>query len=153
MSSQIEFHQRPTGDVADEVVCIARLLTDGWFTDDVPEGTRRDLMFQDLICLRVGERIASFIVFTSWEGSIHITLMGTHPDCRGKGLGSQLIRHLFYHVKQLGFDRIVALTVPLDVKPAYEPTVKFYEKNGFILTRRFTELWGSGAIEFVKDLE
>lgn len=152
MRFEIELHQRPTGDIAEEVVGIARLLTDGWFTDDVPEGTRRDLMFQDLMCLRADGRIASFIVFTSWDGSIYITLIGTHPDHRGRGLGSQLIQHFFEHVKQLGFDRIIALTVPPDVKPSYEPTVKFYEKNGFVLTRRYNELWGSGAIELVKEL-
>ena len=102
--------------------------------------------------LRVDERIASFIVFTSWEGSIYITLMGTHPDYRGRGLGSQLIQHFFKHVKQLGFDRIIALTVPPDFKPSYESTEKFYEKNGFVVTRRYNELWGSGAIELVKEL-
>ena len=37
MHFQIELHQRPTGDIAEEVVGIAILLTDGWLTDDVPK--------------------------------------------------------------------------------------------------------------------
>ncbi len=152
METTIELHQRPTGGVAEEVVAIARMLMGEWFTDGVPEETRRDLMFQDLFVLKFDGQVVSFIVFTCWDGSIQITLMGTHPDHRGKGFGSMLMERFFEHVRELGFDRVVALTVPPDAKPSYQLTVRFYESHGFRLTRRYNELWESGAIELVKEL-
>ncbi|MDF2648514.1 MAG: hypothetical protein K0Q73_4319 [Paenibacillus sp.] len=62
------------------------LLTGDWFTDNVPENTSRDLLFQDMICLQLEGRIKSYIIFTSLEGRIYITLMGTHPEYRDQGL-------------------------------------------------------------------
>lgn len=118
----------------------------------MPEDTKKDLIFQDLICLHVDGRIRSFLVFTSWEGTIYITLMGTHPDNRGQGFGSQLIEYLIEHIKTLGFKQIILLTVPPDVKSQYEQTIKFYEKHGFKINKRYTEIWNSGAIEMTKIL-
>jgi ribosomal protein S18 acetylase RimI-like enzyme len=43
-------------------------------------------------------------------------------------------------------------TVPPDTKPAYCATLDFYEKHGFRITRRYEELWESGALELVKEL-
>ncbi|CAG7616335.1 GNAT family N-acetyltransferase [Paenibacillus allorhizosphaerae] len=71
---------------------------------------------------------------------------------RGQGLGSQLINYLIRHVTEIGFKRVSLLTVPPEVKPLYEHTVKFYEKHGFIVSKRYSEIWGSGAIEMSKNL-
>lgn len=112
-----------------------------------------DLLFHDALCLADQEgEIRSFIVFTSLDGSINNSLMGTHPDHRGRGYGSLLMNHLFKYVKSLGFDWVVAFTVPPETKPSYQSTVKFYQKLGFKIKKLYTELWESGAVELVKEL-
>ncbi len=153
MNYEIQLHQRPGKDIIEQIVEIAKLLTAKWFTPNVPGDIAKDLLFHDALCLLDQEgKIRSFIVFTSLDGSINISLMGTHPDFRDKGYGSILMDHLFEYVKSLGFDRVVAFTVPPDTKPSYESTVKFYKKLGFEIKKRYTELWESGAIELVKEL-
>ena len=152
MTLTIQLHQRPSGYIADAIIEIARLLTDRWFTANVPEDTGRDLLFQDAYCLYEDGQLRSFLVFTSWDGSLHITLLGTHPQHHGRGFGSLLLERLLQHAARLGFDRVVALTVPADVKPAYQPTITFYRKHGFVQTRRYQELWENGAVELVKVL-
>jgi hypothetical protein len=62
------------------------------------------------------------------------------------------MERLFQHATSLGFERVVAMTVPPDVKPAYQPTLAFYRKHGFIVTRHYQELWENGALELVKRL-
>ncbi len=76
--------------MADAIVAIAQLLTARWFTDNVPADTRSDLMFHDALCLWQDGELRSFIVFTSIDGSISITLMGTHPDHQGRGYGQEI---------------------------------------------------------------
>lgn len=152
MMPTIQYHQRPTGPVADAIVQIAQLLTDRWFTANVPDDTRRDLLFHDAFCLYEDGQLQSFLVFTSLDGNLQITLMGTHPQQRGRGFGSQLIAHFFQHARNLGFARVVAMTVPPEVKPAYQATLAFYLRQGFVETRRYRELWENGAVELVKTL-
>jgi ribosomal protein S18 acetylase RimI-like enzyme len=153
MNYEIQLYQRPGKDIIKQIVDIARLLTEKWFTSNVPGDIEKDLLFHDALCLINEERkIISFLVFTSLDGSINISLMGTHPDFRGEGYGSILMNHLFIYVKKIGFNRVVAFTVPPDTKPSYESTVKFYGKHGFEIKKHYTELWESGAIELVKEL-
>jgi ribosomal protein S18 acetylase RimI-like enzyme len=147
-----ELYQRPTGVVVDEIVGIVRSLTGKWFTDDMPEGARKDIPFHDVLCLRRESSVVSFIVFTSLDGAIQILLMGTHPDHRGQGFGSMLMRRLFDHAKRIGFQRVVTLTVPPDVKEAYGPTVRFYERHGFKLRARYADLWQTGAVELMAEI-
>jgi GNAT superfamily N-acetyltransferase len=152
MAVTIQLRQRPSGDVADEIVRIAALLTEHWFTANVPGDIRRDLAFHDAWCLYEAEQLRSFLVFTSLDGNLNITLMGTHPGCHGHGYGSRLMERFLQYAQELGYDRIVALTVPADVKPAYQATVAFYKKHGFVETKRYHELWENGALELVKSL-
>ncbi len=149
----IELYHRPNSQIVDEIVDLAKRLTSEWFTSNIPKDTRCDLLFQDAIGLRCNNQLVSFLIFTGWDGSLHITLMGTHPDYRGQGWGSILLQHFFQYAKQLGFDRIIALTVPPDVKPSYYSTLKFYQKHGFVITKRYNDLWEKGALELVKILE
>jgi ribosomal protein S18 acetylase RimI-like enzyme len=152
LAATIEHYQRPCGPIADEIVRIAELLTEHWFTLNVPEDTRRDLLFHDALCLIEGGRVRSFLVFTSRDGRLEITLIGTDPACRGRGYGSLLMERFLQHGRDLGYEQVVAMTVPPEVKPAYAATVAFYKKHGFVEARRYTELWESGALELVRDL-
>jgi xylan 1,4-beta-xylosidase len=152
MDYEIQLHQRPGKDISEQIVDIAKLLTGKWFTSNVPGDIEKDLLFHDALCLVSQGKIISFLVFTSLDGSINILLMGTHPDFIGKGFGSILIRHFFQYIKSIGFHRIVVFTVPPDTKPSYDSTVKFYQKHGFEIKKRYNELWESGAIELVKEM-
>lgn len=149
---EIQAHQRPSGAIRAEIVAIAQELTSQWFTDNVPDDTDRDLGFQDVLVLRRDGRTVSFIMYTCLDGAIHISLMGTRLDSRGQGYGSSLMDAFFRHVRALGFDQILVYTVPPDTKPAYAATVDFYRRHGFRITRRFDELWESGALQLTKEL-
>ncbi len=152
MEYKIDIYSRPGKDVVGRIREISELLTVRWFTSNVPADTERDLMFQDVMCLSVNDQIVSFIMFTCLDGTINISIMGTHPDHRGMGLGTAILQHFFKYIESLGFDRIKVFTVPPDVKSAYEETLCFYEKNGFKITRRYAELWEHGALELTKTL-
>ncbi len=153
MKYEIQLYQRPEKEVIQQIVKIARLLTENWFTANVPGDIEKDLLFHDAFGLLNQEgRLISFLVFTSLDGSINITLMGTHPDFIGKGYGSILMNHFFEYVRSLGFHKVVVFTVPPDTKPSYESTVEFYKKHGFEIKKRYNELWESGAIELAKVL-
>ena len=148
----IEICERPTGRVAEGIMSIINDLTGEWFTEDVAEATRRDLLFHDVICAWHEGRVRSFIMFTSHDGALHITLMGTSPQYRGRGLGSALMERLVTHARDLGFGEIVAFTVPPASRPAYGATVAFYQKHGFRIVQEHGELWQSGAWELRRSL-
>lgn len=151
----ISLYRRPGGDaplVVDQIVAIARELTGEWFAPDVPEALPSDLKFHDALCLEFGRRVASFITFTSMDGSLLITLMGTDPSVRGQGHGSRLMRALFDHARELGFADIVVQTVPPSAKPGYAATVRFYQEHGFVIEKEYKELWETGALELRKRL-
>jgi len=153
MEYEINIYRRPDKDVIGRIKEIAELLTERWFTDNVPEDTERDLLFQDVVCLSVNDEIVSFIMFTCLDGTINISLMGTDPNFRGKGLGTIIMNYFITYVRSLEFEAIKLFTVPPDAKSSYKETIGFYEKNGFKIIKRYTELWENGAIELVKNLE
>ncbi|HOF88644.1 MAG TPA: GNAT family N-acetyltransferase [Armatimonadota bacterium] len=148
----IAHYHRPPAGVTEEILAIVRALTGRWFTANVPDDTARDLRFQDALCVRVDGRMVAMLMFTCLDGAIHVTLMGTHPEYQGQGCGSRLVQHLCATVRALGFDRVVVMTVPPEVNPAYAATVRFYQSQGFVIRKRYTELWESGAWELVKEL-
>lgn len=148
----IEMHSRPKGAIRDEIVRIAQELTTEWFTSNVPDDTFRDLLFQDVLILRTATRIESFIMYTCLDGIIQLSLMGTRLGSREKGFGSILLEAFFNHIKEMGFKRIMVYTVPPDTKPAYSSIVRFYQKHGFQILRRYNELWENGALQLMKEL-
>jgi GNAT superfamily N-acetyltransferase len=155
MGFSINIYERPNrlgNPVVEQIEQIIYSLTGVWFTEDVAEESLRDLRFQDLMCVEVEGQVVSFIIFTSSEGSISISLMGTILRHHRKGYGSALLHHLFEHVKQLGFNKIIALTVTPRSKPAYQKTVNFYMKHGFVIEKEYTELWQGGTIRLAKCL-
>ena len=157
MEYSIRLYRRPNAkppntEIVNDILYITKSLTGKWFTANVPDDTLHDLQFHDVLCLIKQRRTLSFLVFTSWDGMMHITLMATHPDFQGQGLGSRLIQHFFRYAQELGFEKVIALTVPEDVNHLYSATIQFYQKHGFVVTKRYTELWERGAIQLVKRL-
>jgi len=117
----IDLYRRPVGPIADGILSIVGDLTGVWFTTDVAAATRRDLLFHDAYCATLDGRIRAFVMFTSHDGAIHITLMGTSPAYRRQGLGSALMKQLEAYAEALGFDELVAFTghlrQSLSIKP------------------------------------
>ncbi len=153
---QIKLYQRPNAQppnkpIVDGVYEIAKSLTSKWFTANVPDEVLHDLQFHDVFCLHKADEILSFLVFTSWDGMMYISLMGTRPEFQGKGLGSKLIERFFQYTRGLGFESVAVLTIPEEYKPIYGPTIRFYEKHGFKVIRRST-FWENGALHLIKKL-
>lgn len=67
-------------------------------------------------------------------GSGWIRQLAFHKDYRGQGLGSLLLRHMFYVFQQRG-----AASVALGVAAVNENAVSFYERNGMHRSREFIE--------------
>ena len=152
----IKLLERPSRNnslVVKQIIDIARELTEDWFTEDVPEWIENDLLFQDVICLEAGDQIRSFIIFSSIEGVLNITLMGTEPAYRNHGYGSKMMEVLFEYAKTRGFRKIELLTVPPEKRSSYHSTVAFYSKHGFVRVKEYPELWDTGAAKFTKFLE
>ena len=154
---KIKLYQRPNAKppnkkIVGEIYEITKSLTTKWFTTNVPDDTLRDLMFNDVFCLQENEKTLSFLEFTSRDGFMEIILFGTRVELQGQGLGSRLIEHFFEYGRGLGFITATVMTVPEDVKPVYGPTIRFYEKHGFVIRKRSNVLWENGALLLFKNL-
>lgn len=140
MSQIYSLYQRPglnNKTIENQIIEITTMMVGQWFTNDVVDDVLADLKFHDVICLESENRIICLIIFTSYEGTIRISLMGTDPNKHNKGYGSRLINHFFDYVVQIGFKEIELLTV----KPS-NPILKADEdKKSFRLwlTARFNE--------------
>jgi N-acetylglutamate synthase-like GNAT family acetyltransferase len=154
---QIKLYQRPGFGhevLVQQVRDIAVELTNDWFTPDVPKAIPKDLMFQDCLCLEIENRVVSFMTFTSNDGQIEITLMGTKLSARGNGFGSKLMEYFLEHAVRIGFDQVQVWTVAPSSKPIYISTIKFYQKHGFIIERECPNLWQSGpALKLIRNLD
>ena len=84
-----------------------------------------------------GKVICSLYWFDcQYEGGklAYIYAVGTHPDHRGKGLATQLMKETHAHLKALGYAGAV-------LKPATSKLFSFYEHLGYVTSgyiRRFT---------------
>ncbi len=139
--------RNPSEDTINQIVSIARDYTKDYFTTNVPEDTRIDLMFQRTIYLKEQEEIISFINFTCMDGTPQIMLMATKRTYGNRGYGKKLMLNFFEHIRQLGFYQVEVYTVPPKSKPIYKATLDFYKYMGFEIIKEYTELWESGAIQ------
>ena len=46
-----------------------------------------------------------------WKDAAEIRSLATHPEFRGRGLGSNIVRYLVEDAKQIGIEQIIALTL------------------------------------------
>ncbi|MCK5589464.1 MAG: N-acetyltransferase [Dehalococcoidales bacterium] len=56
-----------------------------------------------------------------WKDTAEIRSLTTHPEFRGQGLGSKMVRYLVEDAKQIGIEKIIALTL----------IEEFFKKLGF----------------------
>lgn len=146
----IVLEKQASQNTIDSIYKIIQDYTRDYFTLNLPDDTKNDLMFQQVIYLTSNDDIVSFIVFTCWDGSPNITLMATKREYSGRGFGKTLILHLVSYLTELGFNRIELLTVPPEAKPVYKSTVTFYESLGFNIEKVYSQLWESGAMKMIK---
>ena len=130
----------------DEIYTILKDYTKDFFTPDFPDGMRVDMPFQRAFYMRENDGIASCIVYTCLDGSIHITCMATRRDLAGRDYGSRLMTAFTEHVAAYGIGSIELLTFSPRAKPQYAATVAFYEKNGFRCVNEYKDLWGEGTV-------
>lgn len=142
--------KEPSQDTIDQIAAIAQDYTSDYFTENVPDDTRSDLLFQRVAFLKNGNEIIAFIVFTCLEGCPHITLLATKRDYTRKGYGNTLMHQFTAYINNLGFRCIELMTVLPESKPVYFSTVRFYKSVGFIITGTYPFLWETGAIKLRK---
>ena len=133
-------------DTINQIYLIVKDYTKDYFTKDFPENMRIDMQFQRAVLLKNSSEIISCIVFTSLDGSLHITLMVTKRDYINKGYGKLLMNHFVAHASELGINSIELFTFSQQTKPVNISTIKFYENVGFKIEREIKDLWGAGTI-------
>ena len=69
----------------------------------------------------------------------HLLDLAVTPDCRRAGVATKLLRK-FSHLCQ----RVSATRIYLEVRVSNRVAIRFYEKNGFIITRRLARAYGDG---------
>jgi len=69
----------------------------------------------------------------------HLLDLAVAPDCRRAGVATKLLRK-FSHLCQ----RVSATRIYLEVRVDNRVAIRFYEKNGFIITRRLARAYGDG---------
>jgi len=138
--------------VVNEILEIIDSVTTTWFTKEVYEYVPYDLKYQDVIVLIQNQKIIGFIMYTCLDGKIAMTLMAIHKDHQGKGYGTLIYEKLEENMKNKGFTTIMLQTIPPDINANYIKTIKFWNNQGFKITKRYNELWDHGAIEMEKNL-
>jgi len=138
--------------VVNEILEIIDSVTTTWVTKEVYEYVPYDLKYQDVIVLIKNQKIIGFIMYTCLDGKIAMTLMAIHKDHQGKGYGTLIYEKLEENMKNKGFTTIMLQTIPPDINANYIKTIKFWNNQGFKITKRYNELWDHGAIEMEKNL-
>jgi len=69
----------------------------------------------------------------------HLLDLAVAPDCRRAGVATKLLRKFSHLCQQASATRIC-----LEVRADNRVAIRFYEKNGFIITRRLARAYGDG---------
>ncbi len=75
---------------------------------------------------RAPERVVGYVCFRMLWEEIYILKVGVHPDFRGRGIGTELMRHAERHGRAADASRAV-----LEVAGSNIPAVNLYMKLGF----------------------
>ncbi len=78
------------------------------------------------------------------HGEVWLMSLLIGPQCRGMGLGHQLLQHWLHCVDAMGFAQ-----VRLSVAPTNSAAIKLYESSGFVIERLEEDYLGAGEDRFV----
>jgi GNAT superfamily N-acetyltransferase len=120
------------GDAAAAVAIIEGLPD--YFTDDVPAKVRRDAGTHEAWVLTDSGAVAGIAVAARKSpGGAEILWLAVEAGHRGRGCGTQLLRHVLSCLAAAGISVVEAKT--LDASSGYQPyeaTRAFWERNGFV---------------------
>jgi ribosomal-protein-alanine N-acetyltransferase len=105
-------------------------------------------MFLDLECecgplfyvARRGVRIVGYMVTCLERESAEIVSIAVHPEARGLGVGSALMRHTLSRLRRLGVSRL-----ELMVRATNAAAIRFYRRFGFRRVRRVRGYYEDGG--------
>ena len=80
------------------------------------------------------------------DGTWNLLAIGVHPGLQGRGIGTELIRHLETTLADRG-ERV--LLVETSGLPDYEETRRFYQHLGFAEEARIREFYAAGEDKIV----
>jgi GNAT superfamily N-acetyltransferase len=105
-----------------------------YFTEDVPAKVRDDVGTHDAWVLTDSGTVAGLaVVARKSPGGAEVLWMAVEAGHRGRGYGTQLLRHVLGCLATAGISVVEAKT--LDASSGYEPyeaTRAFWERNGFV---------------------
>ena len=102
--------------------------------------------FATLIVSENNKDIDGFLIYMITFNSATIVQIAVDSNKREKGIGSELLNHMFKHFESLGYGKIE--TVTLEVRKQNDVAHKFYLKNGFkdVVTKKEYYTNGDDAI-------
>jgi GNAT superfamily N-acetyltransferase len=116
----------------DACLAIVRALPD-YFTDDVPDAIRRDLVPHQGWVADDGGPVGFTVVDRRSSAAAEILWAAVHPVRRGTGLGTLLIDHVLDALAAEGVLLVEAKTLDRGAGYApYEATRAFWERRGFV---------------------
>ena len=74
-----------------------------------------------------GKRVATIVGLRYAEGSGYIHMVGSLPECRGKGIGHAMLAHALAHIEALGVTHTILTTDDYRL-----PAIKQYLDAGFL---------------------
>lgn len=98
----------------------------------------------DFVFLDDGEKTVGYACFARVPctvASFEIYWIAVHNDCRGRGLGKQLMKEVVRSVKGFGATKLVLQTAG---REQYLPTQKFYQACGFKEEARLKNYYAAG---------
>lgn len=130
-ASAIHVRRGVPGDL-DACLDIVRALPE-YFTDDVPDAIRSDFVRHQGWIAEDDVPIGLIVVDRRSSTAAEILWAAVHPACRGAGVGTVLVDHVFDELASDGVLLVEAKT--LDRAAGYEPyeaTRAFWERRGFV---------------------
>lgn len=86
-----------------------------------------------IVMCRLGDRMVgtgALMVSETAKGVMEIVKMGVDEDCRGKGIGDKIMKHLINHARQRK-DPVIH-TLKIETSHLLPGAIHLYKKNGFV---------------------
>lgn len=120
---------------------VSELLHPKWFDNNALRHIPIDSQVNNCFVAEVENKILGFITFSSQDGEARINWFGVNPDEHRKRIGSKLLAKVETFVKKIGINKIIVETV-VEQNPSdgsYDKTIKFYDKNGFKIRKKYSQ--------------
>jgi len=106
--------------------------------DQLDADLKAGIRFDRLLC---DDRLIGFAAYGAENGEMKLHKLYLHPDFQGRGLGSQLLRHVEVEAREGGFPALV-----LGVNKRNARAIAAYERNGFVIRASVINEIGEGFV-------